>query len=197
MVNKGVIGGRVSSKEMYQLVLREACNPCRKRFLAHHYMRKQKYDSDSHRHRIGITSRNLGWLKQGHFWKNQGKAHIQVAKISDRLARLQPHRHTPTQSQNGGLCPVIPYFHSKTDTTQLSGTGGSDGGDPTHKGVIVRSPAATPWLNPAFFIAQNTQSNLRFIMDLSYLNRFLVHSSLCIRPQKLQYLRYSQSVIPL
>ena len=55
MVNKGVIGGRVSSKEMYQLVLREACNPCRKRFVAHHYMRKQKYDSDSHRHRIGIT----------------------------------------------------------------------------------------------------------------------------------------------
>ena len=28
VVNKGVIGGRVSSKEMYQLVLREACNPC-------------------------------------------------------------------------------------------------------------------------------------------------------------------------
>ena len=60
VVNRDVIGGRISSKEMYQLVLREAFNPYRKRFVAHHYMRKQKYDIDSHRHRIGTTSRNLG-----------------------------------------------------------------------------------------------------------------------------------------
>ena len=39
VVNKRAPGGRVSSKEMYQLVLREACNPGRKRFVAHHYRR--------------------------------------------------------------------------------------------------------------------------------------------------------------
>ena len=44
------------------------------------------------------------------------------------------------------------------------------------EGIIVRSPEATPWLNPAFFIPKNDWSKLRFIMDLSYLNRFLVRS---------------------
>ena len=38
------------------------------------------------------------------------------------------------------------------------------------EGIIVRSPEATPWLNPAFFIPKNDWSKLRFIMDLSYLN---------------------------
>ena len=32
VVNKGVIGGRVRSKEMNQLVLREACNPTKTRY---------------------------------------------------------------------------------------------------------------------------------------------------------------------
>ena len=61
VVNKGVIGGHVRSKEMYELVLKEACNPCRKRFVAHHYMCKQKYDSDSHRHRIGLALHPATW----------------------------------------------------------------------------------------------------------------------------------------
>ena len=60
VVNKRAPGGRVSSKEMYQLVLREACNPCRKRFVGHHYRCKQKYDSDSHRHKVGTTSHDRG-----------------------------------------------------------------------------------------------------------------------------------------
>ena len=36
VVNKRAPGGHVSSKEMYQSVLREACDPCRKLFVAHH-----------------------------------------------------------------------------------------------------------------------------------------------------------------
>ena len=95
-----------------------------------------------------------------------------MAKNSDRLARLQPLRHTPTKSQNGRHCPVIPHFHGKTDTTQLSGTRqvGQMVDTLLKEGVIVRSPEATP----SFFIPKNTWSRLPFTMFHSYLHRFLV-----------------------
>ena len=44
------------------------------------------------------------------------------------------------------------------------------------EGVIERSPEATPWTSPAFFIPKNDRAKLRFIVDLSYLNGFLIRS---------------------
>ena len=44
------------------------------------------------------------------------------------------------------------------------------------EGVIERSPEATSWTSPAFFIPKNDRTKLRFIVDLSYLNGFLIRS---------------------
>ena len=44
------------------------------------------------------------------------------------------------------------------------------------EGIIERSPEATPWTSPAFFIPKSDRTKLRFIVDLSYLNKFLIRS---------------------
>ena len=44
------------------------------------------------------------------------------------------------------------------------------------EGIIEKSPDATPWTSPAFFIPKSDRTKLRFIVDLSYLNKFLIRS---------------------
>ena len=90
-----------------------------------------------------------------------GFNHIDTPPLKARMVASAPPSHTSTARR-------IPHNYLEQAGQMVETL--------LKEGVIVRSPEATLWLNPAFFIPQNTRSKLRFIMDLSYLNRFLVRS---------------------
>merc|ERR1712020_823871 len=181
LIDKRAPDGKVSSKDFYKSVISKTCGPCQKKIIKHH-MKKlptrnkvQVVSAITTELALGTTTtprdeetEEFERMKAKLIFKwpktlidKLGFNHIKAPPLEAKMMASAPPCHTSAARR-------IPHNYLEKAGEMIETL--------LKEGVIERSPEATPWTSPAFFIPKNQRDKLRFIVDLSYLNGFLIRS---------------------
>ena len=165
-------------------MISKACKPCQKEIIKHHF---RKLPTQNKQHVVSAVSiqqalststitvdpdaEEFERMKARLIFKwpdtlieKLGFNHIDAPPLEAKMLANAPPCHTSAARR-------IPHNHLEKAGEMIETL--------LKEGVIERSPEATSWTSPAFFIEKNDRTKLRFIVDLSYLNGFLIRSVHC------------------
>ena len=183
LIDKRAPNRKVDSKDFYKSVISKACGPCQKKIIKHHF---RKLPSRNKIHVVSAIATELALgttttkidketeeferIKARLIFKwpktlidKLGFNHIDAPPLKAKMATTAPPCHTSAARR-------IPHNHLELAGEMVATL--------LKEGIIEKSPEATPWTSPAFFIPKSDRTKLRFIVDLSYLNKFLIRLSL-------------------
>ena len=175
VINKKNPDKAVTSKDIYLKILKKACVPCQKNLIKHHYKTLPRTNRNlivsaiamdnalKSNNRLDDEEDMFERLKAKLIFKwpktlidKLGFNHIDAPPLQAKMTATAPPCHTSAARR-------IPHNYLEQAGAMIETL--------LKEGIITRSPEATLWTSPAFFIPKNDRSKLRFIVDLSYSHR--------------------------
>ena len=178
LVDKNAPDGKVNSRDFYRSVISKACGPCQKAIIKHHF-RKLPHQNKTHVVSAVATKLALATTTTSMDMETEEFDRIKARLIFKWPRTLLGFNHIDAPPLKAKMLANAPPCHTSA-ARRIPHNYLEQAGEMIatllKEGVIERSPEATSWTSPAFFIPKNDRTKLRFIVDLSYLNGFLIRS---------------------